>query len=530
MKAIKYSGRSISYANFRSAAAFLTGLFFLAFSSCQKFDGGFNSQDLKFEQDLVLTSGVPSDLSDCRTSVIYGPKIFKRRFGEPVIEKLNIKPRNKECYGNDFILKIKNGWDKRSRVSSAEIRIDNVLIAGPSDFSKNVSFIVKQFSGLTSESVLEIKLSGAPGSYIVLWIEGKETIITPVFTQIGPLCQNSIPPEFPLNSTNTPVITGTWSPETINTAVTGKTIYTFTPDEGQCASTAAMEIEVFSSITPAFTQIGPLLQNSTAPELPAVSDNGISGAWSPGTINTTNAGTFTFTFTPAAGQCAIATTMIIEVTNKGVVSDVDGNIYKTVKIGDQWWMAENLKTTKYNNGDLIGTTSPATLDISGESEPKYQWAYNGNEANVNTYGRYYTWYALSDNRGVCPTGWHVPSDAEWTILANYLINNGNGYEGSGVDIAKSLAGTSGWNADAIPGNIGNEQASNNSSGFTALPAGVRNSSGVFHFMGTYASWWSSTEISSTDVWYRRLYSSQNDLGRSNSNKRHGATARCVSDN
>ena len=101
------------------------------------------------------------------------------------------------------------------------------------------------------------------------------------------------------------------------------------------------------------------------------------------------------------------------------VKDIDGNIYRTITIGTQVWMAENLKTTRYRNGDLIGTTTPATLVIEGESAPKYQWAYDGNESNVATYGRLYTWYVATDSRNVCPIGWHVPTDAEWTVLTEF---------------------------------------------------------------------------------------------------------------
>src|SRR5262245_32163336 len=102
------------------------------------------------------------------------------------------------------------------------------------------------------------------------------------------------------------------------------------------------------------------------------------------------------------------------------VTDIDGNVYHTVNIGTQVWMLENLKTTKYRNGDLIETTTPATLDITSESTPKYQWAYNGEENNAATYGRLYTWYAATESRNVCPSGWHVPSDVEWTTLSNFL--------------------------------------------------------------------------------------------------------------
>jgi uncharacterized protein (TIGR02145 family) len=181
------------------------------------------------------------------------------------------------------------------------------------------------------------------------------------------------------------------------------------------------------------------------------------------------------------------------------VADIDGNVYNTISIGTQVWMAENLKTTRFRNGVLIGTTTPATLKISLGS---YQWAYDGNESNVETYGRLYTGYAITDSRNVCPTGWHVPSDAEWTTLTSYLISNGYGYEGSGDDIAKSMAATSGWkpygNVDV--GEVGNDQASNNSSGFSAVPGGYR---GMYYSnffeIGNRAVWWSSNGSSNRSI-------------------------------
>ncbi len=109
--------------------------------------------------------------------------------------------------------------------------------------------------------------------------------------------------------------------------------------------------------------------------------------------------------------------LVVAVT-PGTIKDYDNNVYNTVKIDNQLWMAENLKTTSYRNGDPIGTTTPATADITGESEPKYQWAYDGNESNAAVYGRLYTGYAVTDSRGICPTGWHIPTEAELTILDN----------------------------------------------------------------------------------------------------------------
>jgi hypothetical protein len=136
--------------------------------------------------------------------------------------------------------------------------------------------------------------------------------VTPTFTQVGPLCQNSTAPTLPLTSNNG--ITGTWSPATINTATAGTTTYTFTPAAGQCALPFTMSIVITPEVTPTFTQVGPLCQNSTAPTLPLTSNNGITGTWSPATINTATAGTTTYTFTPAAGQCALPFTMSIVIT------------------------------------------------------------------------------------------------------------------------------------------------------------------------------------------------------------------------
>ena len=141
------------------------------------------------------------------------------------------------------------------------------------------------------------------------------------------------------------------------------------------------------------------------------------------------------------------------------VTDVDGNIYGKVIIGTQIWLTENLKTTKYRNGDLIGTTTPAELNIYDEVTPKYQWAYNGNEDKVATYGRLYTWYVITDTRNICPTGWHVPSDAEWLTLENYL----GGYAIAGGKLKE--IGTTHW--------VTPNYMATNETGFTALPmAGV----------------------------------------------------------
>ncbi|HQG78691.1 MAG TPA: gliding motility-associated C-terminal domain-containing protein [Bacteroidales bacterium] len=137
------------------------------------------------------------------------------------------------------------------------------------------------------------------------------TSITPVFDPIGPLCQGSTPPALPLTSNNG--ISGAWSPAVISTASPRTATYVFTPNGGQCAAVTIMDISVAAGITPTFTQPGPLPQNSIPPQLPTTSLEGITGAWDPGTINTSAAGTFTFFFTPDGGQCGTVTTMDIEI-------------------------------------------------------------------------------------------------------------------------------------------------------------------------------------------------------------------------
>ncbi|MFZ4398758.1 MAG: FISUMP domain-containing protein [Bacteroidales bacterium] len=195
------------------------------------------------------------------------------------------------------------------------------------------------------------------------------------------------------------------------------------------------------------------------------------------------------------------------------VTDIDGNIYNTVAIGTQVWMKENLKVTKYRNGDLIGTTTPATLDISGESSPKYQWAYNGDENNVATYGRLYTWYVVADSRNLCPKGWHVPSDAEWTILTTYL--GGESIAGSKL----KEAGLSHWNSP--------NTAATNETGFTALPGGSRYYTGTFNSIGNLFSCWSSTELNSAEAWFQTMYYNNSDANWDAYDQRYGRSVRCL---
>ena len=140
------------------------------------------------------------------------------------------------------------------------------------------------------------------------------------------------------------------------------------------------------------------------------------------------------------------------------VTDVDGNVYQTIDIGSQTWMAENLRTTKYRNGTPI----PYATDDNRRAE-NYCW-YNHDEAGTaETYGALYSAFAVCTGN-LCPTGWSIASLSDWMELDSYLTDNGYGYGGSGDDVAKALASTSGWDGSTTPGTVGNNQGSNNSSG------------------------------------------------------------------
>jgi len=169
----------------------------------------------------------------------------------------------------------------------------------------------------------------------------------------------------------------------------------------------------------------------------------------------------------------------------GTVIDNNGIVYKTITIGTQTWMAENLKTTRYRNGDsILNVKSNAkwdTLTIGA------QCTYNNtlNKDTIFKFGRLYNWYAVNDCRNIAPAGWHIPTDAEWQTLRNYLsIASYNTPSGDSTDhIVKSLAATTDWIYNSSPGSIGYNLITNNNSGFTAIPSGCRAYYGPFMSIG-----------------------------------------------
>lgn len=216
------------------------------------------------------------------------------------------------------------------------------------------------------------------------------------------------------------------------------------------------------------------------------------------------------------------------------ITDIDGNVYQTVKIGNQCWMAENLRTTKYRNGDAIPTTVPDNKDIAGETEPKYQWIYNRTTPQYLPYGRLYTsWYAATDARGIAPEGWHVATKADWLELTNYLIANGYNYDGTtaGNKIGKSLASKTLWNASGVIGGAGNDLSKNNSTGFNAYPGGYRAQDGfgnAYHNLGNCTQLWTSDEFDAEHGYSEHIGFDRVDLLLGTQNWKHlGLAIRCV---
>lgn len=213
------------------------------------------------------------------------------------------------------------------------------------------------------------------------------------------------------------------------------------------------------------------------------------------------------------------------------VNDIDNNTYNTVVIGNQCWMKESLRTTHYTNGTSIPLGSSTSTTIA------YRYYPDNNSSNVSTYGYLYNWKAVmgtfssssnnpSDVQGICPKGWHVPSDAEWTQLTDYVCNqsqylcaNNNTY------IAKAFASTILWNNDPGTCTVGNTLSANNATGFSAFPAGF--------YYGNYINllnsshFWSATQYDSDNAFDRAVAHDYAIVPRMNYNKGHGFAVRCL---
>ena len=218
----------------------------------------------------------------------------------------------------------------------------------------------------------------------------------------------------------------------------------------------------------------------------------------------------------------------------GTVTDINGNTYDYLTYGNQVWTVDNAEMVTYRDGTPI---PQVTDNTEWQNLTTGAWSYYNNDP---TKPRLYNWYAVmgihdtdpnTPNKEFAPEGWHVPSDAEWTTLEEYLIANDYNYDGTltGNKIAKAMASTTGWISDTATGAIGNDQSLNNDSGFNAFPEGLRFIDGSFYDEGYLAIFWSSTEFDAIYAWYRYLNYNYSDLYRTNDNKRNGCSVRFVRD-
>ena len=199
--------------------------------------------------------------------------------------------------------------------------------------------------------------------------------------------------------------------------------------------------------------------------------------------------------------------------NPTPITDIDGNIYDIVKIGTQVWMKQNLKVTHYSNGDAIPNVTDGGTWSSLTSGAYCN--YNNDPSIAVSYGRLYNFYTISDTRNLCPTGWYVPSDAEWTTLTSYL---------GGESIAGGKLKEAGLTHWASP-----NTAATNETGFTALPSGFRDNNGSYNNIGSYGLWWSFTEYNTAFAWSPYMGYDYSNAGRNTNSKAFGFSVRCIKD-
>ncbi|MFA5972706.1 MAG: fibrobacter succinogenes major paralogous domain-containing protein [Lentimicrobiaceae bacterium] len=201
----------------------------------------------------------------------------------------------------------------------------------------------------------------------------------------------------------------------------------------------------------------------------------------------------------------------------GTVKDIDGNVYKTISIGTQVWMAENLKVTRYRNGDSISKVADNSAWYKLTTGAYCNYSNSTDKGDI--YGKLYNWHAVNDPRNLCPSGWHVPNDAEWEKLFEQL----GGYQVIGGKMKET--GINHWAYI--------NDGATNESGFTGLPGGMRYFDGGFIDVGQSGYWWSSTDAPdyyNLDAYYQFLSGAgDNNVGYGTGSKNNGISIRCLKD-
>ena len=213
----------------------------------------------------------------------------------------------------------------------------------------------------------------------------------------------------------------------------------------------------------------------------------------------------------------------------GTVTDNDGNTYRTVKIGNQWWMAEDLRTTKYRDSSFISLVAAPPADTTWKHYTTGAYC-NNTDPGGHILGRFYNYYAVADPRGIAPAGWHIPSDAEWKTLEEHLgmsanVSDNTGWRGTHEgEKLKVVKGTvNGWS------DYGDVWATNES-GFSALAGGCRMFDGSWGTPGQYSTgfWWTAS-TNGSNAWYRYLDYKNANIFRYYGLKTYGFSVRCVKD-
>jgi len=205
----------------------------------------------------------------------------------------------------------------------------------------------------------------------------------------------------------------------------------------------------------------------------------------------------------------------------GTLTDIEGNTYKTIQIGTQTWMAENLRVGKYRDGTLIPNV---TDNIQWANNTAGAWCYYNNDANNNiAFGKLYNFYAVNNSKNICPSGWHIPTDEDWNNLVKFL------------DPSFALIG---YQSIIAGGNMKSDcpklwqspnTNANNTSGFSGLPGGARNTDGSFVSLGLGGSWWSSTQPVNDYAWFRLVFNNNGSVLRGSVLASAGYSVRCIKD-
>lgn len=208
----------------------------------------------------------------------------------------------------------------------------------------------------------------------------------------------------------------------------------------------------------------------------------------------------------------------------GTVTDRQGNVYNTIKIGNQWWMVENLKVQVYNDSTPLIEVKPTEHDSVWAN--KKSGAFCNLDIDSKRYGLHYNWHAVNDSRKIAPAGWHVPTDTDWKILEQELGMSGeeadnSGWRGTNESEKLIPESSTGWPSSLVFGT--------NESGFTALPGGCKIFNGKTSEVSATGYWWTASGSDYRNAWYRNISSGHNTIFRYYTDRHYGFNIRCVKD-